>query len=49
VLKGVKWNIGIKREEIIDYKTCDKNRNLENGSRFSCGFCMVSCPFGIEK
>ena len=49
-LTGYQWNIGAKREELIDYKLCNQKRSLylkTHHRKHSCGLCMVSCPFGL--
>lgn len=49
-LIGHQWNIDIKREELINYKLCNKKRSLylkAHHRKHSCGLCMVSCPIGI--
>mgnify|MGYP001210682763 CR=1 FL=1 len=49
-LTGYQWNIGAKREELIDYKLCNQKRSLylkTHQRKHSCGLCMVSCPFGL--
>ncbi|MDD3225680.1 MAG: epoxyqueuosine reductase [Clostridium sp.] len=49
-LNGHKWNIGTKRQELINYKLCNEKRSLYIKTyhrKHSCGLCMVSCPIGI--
>ncbi|AKA69246.1 epoxyqueuosine reductase [Clostridium scatologenes] len=49
-LNGYEWNIGTKREELINYKLCNEKRSLyikTHHRKHSCGLCMVSCPIGI--
>jgi epoxyqueuosine reductase QueG len=48
-LTGNQWNIGTKREELINYKLCNQKRSLylkTHHRKHSCGLCMVSCPIG---
>ncbi|WPC43775.1 epoxyqueuosine reductase [Clostridium sp. JS66] len=48
-LTGYQWNIGTKREELINYKLCNQKRSLylkTHHRKHSCGLCMVSCPIG---
>lgn len=50
-LYGQLWNINTKREELIDYKLCNHKRSLyikTHNRKHSCGYCMVSCPYGVE-
>lgn len=50
-LKGKQWNINTKRSEIIDYQLCNQKRRLyikSHNRKHSCGFCMVSCPYGLS-
>lgn len=52
VLNGLKWNIDMKRAELINYKMCNQKRSLyikEHGRKNACGLCLVSCPYGVEK
>ena len=47
--KRLNWKPGMKREELIDIKSCYKSiteRIKELGlSRVICGICLVSCPW----
>ncbi|WP_297417900.1 hypothetical protein [Clostridium sp.] len=50
VLTGHKWDIETKREELINYKLCNKKRELyikTHNRKHSCGLCLLSCPIGI--
>ena len=52
VLKNKLWINGIKRDEIIDYKLCNNKRSLfikKIGRKHSCGYCIVSCNYGLNK
>ena len=49
-LTGFQWNIGTRREELINYKLCNEKRGLyikTHHRKHSCGLCMVSCPIGL--
>lgn len=49
-LTGYQWNIGTKREKLINYKLCNQKRSLyikTHHRKHSCGLCMVACPIGI--
>lgn len=49
-LTDYQWNIGSKREELINYKLCNQKRSLylkTHHRKHSCGLCMVSCSFGL--
>jgi len=49
-LTDYQWNIGAKREELINYKLCNQKRSLylkTHHRKHSCGLCMVSCPLGL--
>lgn len=49
-LKGQQWNINTKRSEIIDFQLCNQKRKpyiKSHNRKHSCGFCMVSCPYGL--
>jgi epoxyqueuosine reductase QueG len=51
-LKNKKWTNGIKRDEIINYKLCNIKRSSylkQIGRKHSCGYCMVSCIYGLNK
>ena len=51
-LSGRQWNIGIKREELMDFRLCNQKRSLFLKTHYrknSCGLCMISCPLGIMK
>lgn len=46
-LKGVQWDIGKLREELIDYHLCNSKRSLylkKHGRKNACGLCMAACP-----
>ncbi len=50
VLQGKQWDIHTKRSEIIDYQLCNQKRSLylkTHDRKHSCGFCLVSCPYGL--
>jgi epoxyqueuosine reductase QueG len=47
--KRVNWKVGMKREELIDIKSCNKSiiervKKLEIKHSI-CGICIVSCPW----
>lgn len=49
-LKGKQWDIHTQRSELIDYQLCNQKRRLfikSHNRKHSCGFCMVSCPYGL--
>lgn len=49
-LSGKRWDIHIKRAEIIDYHLCNEKRSLylkKHGRKNECGLCMVACPYGL--
>jgi len=51
-LKNKMWANSVKRDEIINYKLCNKKRSLyinEIGRKHSCGYCMVSCIYGLNN
>jgi len=47
--KRINWKYGMKREELVDIKTCNKSiaeRTKKLGINYSiCGICLVSCPW----
>lgn len=46
-IKGVEWYPDVKRQEMIDYKLCNKQRSkfIEKHNRKSaCGLCIIVCP-----
>lgn len=50
-LTGNKWEINLKREDIINYNLCNEKRGLFNGTldrKHFCGYCIVSCPIGLK-
>ena len=50
-LKGVQWNAGMSREEIIDYHRCNRMRSAfipKLGRKSACGLCMAACPVGAD-
>ena len=51
-LKGILWDAGRQRGEIIDYHRCNRMRSAylpKLGRKSACGLCMAACPFGMEK
>ena len=50
-LKGATWNIGIRRDELIDYHRCNRFRSAaipKLGRKNACGRCLAVCPFGAS-
>lgn len=46
-IKGTEWHPKIKREEMIDYQLCNKERSKfieKHGRKNACGLCMSVCP-----
>lgn len=46
-IKGVEWYPEIKREEMIDYQLCNRERSKfieKHGRKNACGLCMIVCP-----
>ena len=51
-LHDVKWDINTLRNDIIDYKLCNRKRSLyieRHGRKNACGLCMAACPIGSEE
>mgnify|MGYP000855442197 CR=1 FL=1 len=51
-IKGVQWDIGRNRDDLVDYHSCNAVRSLyikTHGRKNACGLCMVSCPIGTGK
>lgn len=51
-LKNRLWKAGMDREEIIDYRKCNKMRSAfipKLGRKNACGKCLAVCPFGQKK
>ena len=51
-LRGVRWDAGKAREELIDYRRCNRMRSASIprlGRKNACGLCMVVCPFGTAQ
>lgn len=47
-IKGVQWHSEIKREEMIDYLLCNRQRSkfIERlGRKHACGLCLIVCPY----
>ncbi|WP_310602408.1 epoxyqueuosine reductase [Anaerosporobacter sp.] len=45
-IKGIEWHPEIKREEMIDYLLCSRQRSKfieKHGRKSSCGLCMLMC------
>ncbi len=50
LIKGIRWKSGMKRDSIINYKECNRQRSkfiVKHSRKNSCGLCLVSCPEGI--
>jgi epoxyqueuosine reductase QueG len=49
-IRGVEWQPGIGRDELLDIGLCVDYRNrLGDGSRrYSCARCLNACPIGIR-
>ena len=50
-LKGVKWDAGKLRAEIIDFHRCNRMRSAfipRLGRKSACGLCLAACPFGMK-
>jgi|LSQX01.2.fsa_nt_gb epoxyqueuosine reductase QueG len=48
-IKGIQWDISKKRDDILDYHSCNAVRSVyikKHGRKNACGLCMVSCPIG---
>lgn len=51
-IKGVNWNLTVKREALLDYQLCNRKRceYIESkGRKHTCGYCILACPWGNEK
>lgn len=51
-LKNRLWSVNAQREDIIDYRRCNRMRSAfiqKLGRKNACGLCMVACPFGTRK
>ena len=51
-IKGIKWNVNVSRNDLIDPKMC-KEKVIERGKEFnilwgSCDNCLMSCPYTIK-
>jgi len=50
-IKGITWNIGTKRSELLEYQSCNIKRKefIEKANRkHECGYCLLACPWGIK-
>ena len=51
-LRGVQWNAGLHRAELIDYHRCNRMRSAlipKLGRKSACGLCLAVCPFGTDE
>lgn len=49
-LRGVRWDAGRQRAEIIDYHRCNRMRSAfipKLGRKSACGICLACCPYGV--
>ncbi len=50
-IKGNEWNINMKRDELLDYQSCNKKRSEYihvYGRKHTCGYCILECPWGTK-
>ncbi len=50
-LKGSPWHPGIRREELLDVRACDrwkKEHYFQFHKGHNCGICSAVCPFGLK-
>ena len=48
-LRGVRWDTGRQRAEIIDFHRCNRMRSAfipKLGRKSACGLCLACCPYG---
>ena len=51
LIKGINWTVSTKRDELLDYQSCNKKRSeyLEIcGRKHECGHCILACPRGTR-
>lgn len=51
LIKGKTWTVSAKRDDLLDYQSCNKKRSeyLEIcGRKHECGHCILACPRGIR-
>ena len=49
-LRGVQWDAGKHRSDIVDYRRCNRMRSAfipRLGRKSACGLCLAACPYGI--
>lgn len=50
-LKGMAWQPGVRREEILDVRACDlwkKKHYYQFHKGHNCGICSAVCPYGLK-
>ena len=51
-LYGGEWKPGLTRDDLIDYKLCNRKRSeclMEYGRKSACGHCILVCPWGVKE
>ncbi|HML90089.1 MAG TPA: hypothetical protein PKA28_16740 [Methylomusa anaerophila] len=52
IIKGVNWTISSRRDELLDFQFCNKQRSEyieSNGRKHTCGYCILACPWGLSN
>ena len=48
---GTEWNISAKRDDILDFRECNRKRSgyiASRGRKNECGHCILACPLGLR-
>ena len=51
LINGTHWSPSTKRDDLLDYRLCNKKRSeyLEiRGRKHECGHCILVCPWGTK-
>jgi epoxyqueuosine reductase len=52
LIKGTVWNISVKRDDLLDYRECNRKRSgyiASHGRKHECGHCILTCPRGLRR